>query len=241
MQATNNEFDAIVVGSGPAGATVARELSQRKKKVLILERGRDAPLTDGFLTIASVVRAVSIGDKLASMSALTAGGTTAIYFAVADCPPLNVFRSLGIDLAGALNEARRELPLAVLPDELIGAQAIKVRDSAMELGYSWNKKTMLIDLAKCASGYAYDAKWNARTYLHEAVADGATLITRARVLRVLVEKNQAVGVEYKLRKGRWDSEIHRAFGARVVLAAGASTSPIILRDSGMQHIVNRGF
>jgi choline dehydrogenase-like flavoprotein len=30
-------FDAIVVGTGPGGATVARELGRRKKKVLVLE------------------------------------------------------------------------------------------------------------------------------------------------------------------------------------------------------------
>ena len=35
------QADVIVVGSGPGGATVARELSKRGKKVLILERGYD--------------------------------------------------------------------------------------------------------------------------------------------------------------------------------------------------------
>ena len=31
----------IVVGSGPGGATVARELARRGRRVLLLERGRD--------------------------------------------------------------------------------------------------------------------------------------------------------------------------------------------------------
>ncbi len=34
MNIKNQLFDAIVVGSGPGGATVAKELSQRNKKVL---------------------------------------------------------------------------------------------------------------------------------------------------------------------------------------------------------------
>ena len=40
---TNSEdgeiYDCIVVGSGTAGAVIARELSGRGQKVLILERG----------------------------------------------------------------------------------------------------------------------------------------------------------------------------------------------------------
>jgi len=42
------EKDFIVVGSGPGGATIAKELSQRNKKVLILEWGDNAPLTGSF-------------------------------------------------------------------------------------------------------------------------------------------------------------------------------------------------
>ena len=41
--------DVIVVGSGPGGATVAKELSQRNKKVLILEWGDNAPLNGKLL------------------------------------------------------------------------------------------------------------------------------------------------------------------------------------------------
>lgn len=38
------DIDFIIVGSGPGGATVAKELSQRKKKVCILEWGDNDPL-----------------------------------------------------------------------------------------------------------------------------------------------------------------------------------------------------
>ena len=40
--------DYIIVGSGPGGATVAKELSQKKRKVLILEWGDMDPLTGSF-------------------------------------------------------------------------------------------------------------------------------------------------------------------------------------------------
>src|SRR5262245_57642659 len=145
------EFDAIVVGSGPAGATIARELSKRRRRVLILERGANEPLNGGLRAAASILNAVSVSDNLATIRAFTTGGTTAVYFAVADFPPLETFLSLGIDLSGEFEEAKRELPLGVLPDELFGAQTLRVRDSALELGHVWKKKPMLVDLSKCAS------------------------------------------------------------------------------------------
>ncbi|MCU1348581.1 MAG: hypothetical protein JWO56_1611 [Acidobacteria bacterium] len=235
------EFDAIVVGSGPAGATVARELSRRKKSVLLLERGGNAPLEQGFLATASILNTVSVGDKLAATRAFTTGGTSAVYFGVANDPPLETFRSLGVDLSGQLAEARKELPIATLPDELLGSQAIRVRDSARALGLPWDKNPMLIDQSKCSSGFAAAARWNARSYVSEAIGEGATLINRAQVVRVLIEGNRAIGVEYKLRKGKKDFQLRQAFGSRVILAAGGAATPVILRDSGMRSIARDGY
>ena len=237
----NNQFDVIVVGSGPAGATVARELSRRNKRVLIVERGGNPPLKESFLTTASLLNAVSVGHKLAMARALTTGGTSAVYFAVAHFPPLELFRSYGIDLAGAVEEVKRELPLTELPEAIVGAQTKRARESALALGYPWVKRTMLVDLAKCTSGYTYESKWTARAYVHEALAHGATLLNGARVTRVLVENNEAIGVEYTVRKGRKESEPRKVFGSTIVLAAGATASPIILRNSGVRNVADRGF
>jgi hypothetical protein len=236
-----SEFDAIVVGSGPAGATVARELTRKKKKVLILERGGNAPFKGGFLATASILDTVAVGDKLATARAITTGGTSAVYFGVANDPPLDLFQSLGVDLSKHLDEAKKELPLAVLPDHFLGPQAVRVRDSAAELGMPFVKNQMLIDQAKCASGYAASAKWNARSYVTEAVAGGATLVSRAEVLRVLIDRNKAIGVEYKLHNGKKNSETKQAFGTRVILSAGGTASPLILKESGMRNVAGNGF
>jgi hypothetical protein len=50
---TQTVFDAIVVGTGPGGATVARELSKRGKKVLVLERGSGKPIQGTMLQFFS--------------------------------------------------------------------------------------------------------------------------------------------------------------------------------------------
>lgn len=234
-----NEYDVIVVGSGPAGATVARELSLRGRRVLIVERGGNRPLKESFFTTASLLSAVSVGRKLAMARALTTGGTSSVYFAVAHFPPLELFRSLGIDLTGAVEEVKRELPLTELPDSIVGAQTRRAREAALSLGYPWVKRTMLVDLAKCRSGYTYESKWTARAYVQEALAHGATLVNHARVTKVLVENGQAVGIEYT--NGKKNAEPQRAYGAKVVLAAGATSSPVILRNSGVANVADRGF
>ncbi|NOU17192.1 MAG: NAD(P)-binding protein [Bacteroidales bacterium] len=236
-----NEYDVIVVGSGTCGATIARELSRKKKKVLILERGSNVPLKEDFLTLATISNRVSVGGKLQTMRAITTGGSTGIYFAVAELPPLDTYTSFGIDLSKALEEAKNELPLVQLPDEFLGAQSIKLKESAIELGYSWEKHLMLIDLSKCANSYSFEAKWRAKSYVEDAVNEGATLINRATVHKIIIENNKAIGVEYKLKSGMIGSEVCQAYGTKIVLASGVLSSPKILKDSGLKDIGKDGF
>jgi hypothetical protein len=238
LNTNGNEFDAIVVGSGPAGATVARELSRRRKKVLVLEKGGEGRLKESLPSIARIVNAVPVGDGVTAMRTLTTGGTTAVYGAIVEYPPLEDFRALGIDLSTELDEVHKELAPAELPDDLFGPQVLRVRDSALALGFPWKKRPMLVDPSACRSGYSYEAKWNARSYLRDAVADGAKLVTRAAVRKVLVEGNRAVGVEYRVGRSK---EIQRVYGAKIVLAAGALASPLILRNSGVKNVAQRGF
>ncbi len=230
------EFDVIVIGSGTAGATIARELTRENKKVLILERGANKPLKETFFTLASIVNEVRVSDKLSSMRAMTTGGSSSLYAAIAELPPLDTFLSLDIDLSQELVAVQKELPIATLPDELLGNQALKLRESALALGHPWQKSPMLIDQSKCDSGYSYDAKWKAKSYVIEAVEGGATLINNAVVQKVIVEKNQAIGVDYKIGNKNF-----QAYGARIVVAAGVLETPTILQETGIKNIANHGF
>lgn len=237
----NDVFDAIVVGSGPSGATVAKELSKRGKRVLILERGGNAPFKGGLLGTVSLLSSVSVGDNIAMARAMTTGGTTSVYVAATIPPPLELFRSLGIDLSKMLEEAEQELPLARLPDTLLSPQSLRLRESTVALGHELVVRRMLVDQTQCSSGYAYHAKWTARSYVEEAVRNGAVLVNRARALRVLVENGRAIGVEYELRKTKREVEIRQAFGSKIILAAGCAATPVLLRRSGIGNVANRGF
>jgi hypothetical protein len=237
----HEHFDVIVVGSGTCGATIARELARKKLKVLILERGGNAPLRESIAGVAPIVNDVHVGDKLTSMSLITTGGSTGIYFAVADYPPLETFSALGIDLAGPLAEARKELPLTPLPDEMLGQQSMRLKQSALDLGHAWKKKAMLIDPSKVKNGYSFEAKWKARAWVEDAVREGATLRIKAPADRVIVDGRKAVGVEYRVKKGPWGTETRRAYGDKIVVAAGSLATPHILRRSGLKHIADQGF
>jgi len=61
-----------------------------------------------------------------------------------------------------LDDAKRELPLAELPDELLRPHSIRLRESATALG-THGHQSMLVDQAKCANGYSHAAKWTARS------------------------------------------------------------------------------
>jgi choline dehydrogenase-like flavoprotein len=41
MQTMKKKVDVVVAGSGPGGATVARQLARAGRSVLLLEKGRD--------------------------------------------------------------------------------------------------------------------------------------------------------------------------------------------------------
>jgi len=100
-------YDVIVVGSGPGGATVAREMARRGARVLILEQGGAAPLRGTLGQMASMAAVPGRGayfnqDGSLLVSAVAAGGSSAINYATALAPPLPMFDRYGIDLrAGA--------------------------------------------------------------------------------------------------------------------------------------------
>ena len=239
---TDSDYDVIVVGSGPGGAAIYRELAKQRKKVLLLERGANTPVKETIAGIASVARECVVGSTLKAMTASSVGGTSNLYFGVCKLPTSETFARMGIDCSREVEEFKKELPAAELSDEFLTPQTEKVANSARQLGYRMKRNPMLIDQSKCDQGnYCYEAKWKPRSYVAEGLANGAHLTTGAVVQRIIIEHDRAVGVEYKCRTGLLGSRVCKAFGKRIVLSAGSFTTPKLLMDCGIRNIGSGGF
>jgi choline dehydrogenase-like flavoprotein len=234
-------FDYIIVGSGTAGATLARELARNGQKVLLLERGEYVPLKETLLTMASMLNEVQVTDELKDGSAFAAGGSSAMYMAIAETPPFEAFRALGIDLSPEFEAVRREVPLTVMPDALMTPQAHTLTNAAVALGHDWKKNLMFIDPSKADGGYAYEAKWKALSFVDESIRLGATLRCETLVQRVLIENNQAIGVECQVDSSPFSTQQVRFYARNVVVSAGSLATPIILQNSGLKNVTAKGY
>ena len=233
-------YDAIVVGSGPGGASTAREMALRGVRVLILEQGSAAPLVGTVTQMAKIAAVPGRGaffhrDASLLVQGVTAGGSSAVNFATAADPPAPLFAKHGIDLAPALAALRAELPIAPLPDSLVGPMATRIMAEARSLGMEWHKLEKMIRPQACRSGCwrcvygcPFGAKWTARDFIDQAIALGATLLDNATALRAVVDAGRVTGVEYAR-----DGKRHIAIAPLVVFAGGGVGSPRLLHASGL--------
>ncbi|MEH6443266.1 MAG: GMC family oxidoreductase N-terminal domain-containing protein [Oceanospirillaceae bacterium] len=238
----NPTIDAIVVGTGPGGATVAKTLAEAGQSVVMLEWGDAAPL-QGVLTQMAGIAAIPgksafiHSDLSLVLRGITAGGTSTINFATLMEPPLAMFDQYGIDLRNNISALRTQLPINTLPDSLVGPLATRIFAGASAVGLEWHKLEKLIHIDKCRAachrcsyGCPFAAKWTAREFIDTAVNHGAKLFTRAKVNRVLQQNGQVHGVEYQK-----DGTSHKLYAGKVILAAGGIGSPRILQNSGFDH------
>ena len=233
--------DVIVVGTGPGGATVARELARRGKKVLILEWGPGGDIRGNaaqyFREQMMPGKSLLLTNELLGMvRGITTGGSSLFYYATSFPVPVDMLRSHGVDVAAEVEEARAELPVAALAAAMMTPMASRIMASAQHLGFAWHKldKFMYQNRWKPEYPFGYfgdrhHVKWSARMYVEEAVAHGAVLLNGAKVTRVLGDHRAATGVAFTL-----NGETRTASAGCVVVAAGGIGSPVILRQSGIR-------
>jgi choline dehydrogenase-like flavoprotein len=237
-KSTAKTFDAIIVGSGPGGGTVARELSRKGKKVLLLERGKDPQIKGTLFQTLPLFQQFKKTGNATIMTQSVAGGTTFSFLGVALPPPYEKLNAYGIDLEEDVAETKKELGIAPLPDKLIGPMGHRIMESAQDLGLDWQKIPKFIDSSKCRSGCwrcfyncPYGAKWTARRFAVETADNGGEFKTSANVETVLIENGKARGVLYAE-----DNQKIRAEAPCVIISAGGMFSPKLLEDLGITGV-----
>ncbi len=242
MEIMKEKYDVIVVGSGAGGASVARDLAAKGKKVLILEGSGGNKIKGTFLWALPYMmfpfKSLLLTPELLGMvRGLTTGGSSVFYYGTAFPVAHEAFKKYGIDLTEAEKEVRKELPIAPLKDEMVTPMARSMMESARALGYDWKKldKFMYQDRWRPGYGFGYygdrhEVKWSAKMHVDEAVTRGAVLLNKAKVKKILFENRKATGVEMKY-KGR----TLQVMAKTVIVAAGGIGSPVVLRKSGIRN------
>jgi choline dehydrogenase-like flavoprotein len=243
MESQNLNYDVIVVGTGPGGATTARELTRQGKRVLLLEWGPGGPVRGNFLQYLTEQlipgKSLLITNRFLGMvRGITLGGSSLFYYGTAFEVPFAMLKKHGIDIKKDVSAITEDVPVNPLTDEMMTPMAKRIMESARELGHDWNKlnKFMYLDRWKPEYRFGYfgdphDVKWSARMFALEAEKEGAHLLTNAKVKRVLIAEGGAEGVEFT-RNGK----TMRAFAERIVLSAGGIGTPVILRKSGIEDV-----
>jgi len=241
--------DVVVVGSGPGGATVARELSRSGKSVLLLERGYDQRARFYYGTYLGALRysdrmsLLYTEEGLNIIAPIMLGGATSMFCGCAAPPPAWLKEKYGVDINAEVNETVAELKIQPLPEDLRGTASTRIARAGQALGYNWFAQPKFMNpersqaqakkfdcRATCMLGCRCGAKWNAAEWVYEAVAAGAQLKQGARVQKVIVEDGHAAGVE-----GRIGINGFTARADTVILCAGGIGSPRILQESGLNE------
>lgn len=233
------ETDVVVVGSGPGGATVARELSRKGRQVVLVEKGKWHRWQVGrFASVGSMTKLFRSAQGGLMARAITAGGSSLIFNGNAYQPPSWLESELGIDISREVEQTRQELNVRPLPPEFYARWkgTLRLVEAAAELDIALLPQQKFIDAEKCDPecddcmlGCRRGAKWTAREYIKQAQEAGATLLVGSDVGRVIIEEGRARGVELRGPDGAGEIRAEK-----VVLSAGGIGTPQILQRSGIE-------
>lgn len=225
-----------IVGAGAGGGLLARELAKNGKEVIIFEKGPYIDSKDAYKYYNEYPEDV---DLLATSCV---GGSTIVSMA-------NMVRALdselhefGIDLTKEYEYVEELVGVHELDDSHIGRGTKLFLDAAEDLGLDVCKMPKAIreedciQCGKCAFGCPVDAKWSAKNFIDEAVEFGATLISEANVVDVVLCNMEACGVRYVQ-----DGEEKVLKTDKIVLCAGAVDSAVLLKNIGLTGIARELF
>ncbi len=246
--------DAVIVGSGAGGAMAARTLARSGFDTAVVEEGRRWTVEE-FRTTHPIDRYAGLYRGAGATVALgrpslvlpigrAVGGTTVVNSGTCYRPPPAVQRrwrdEFGLALADPdrladrLDDVEHTLRVSPVPLEIMGRNGRLLLDAATTLG--WRAAPIPRNApgcggcCQCAIGCPRNAKFGVHlNALPQACTAGARIISQARVERVLHRHGRARGV----RARRPDGTALDILADTVIVAAGATETPGLLRRSGL--------
>ena len=200
----DRKYNYIIVGSGPGGATLAKELSRRITGILLVEYGPRFTKTG-----AARVTPIYLDEKRRHLKTdggiwvgrvRVLGGSSYVAMGNAVTPSKKRFREWEIDLSEELESARRDLRVNPMPSHLIGEGTKRINDAAKSLGWEMKPTPKCVDFSKsincgqCMFGCPTGAKWTALEFIDEATDNGTELLLNTKVTEVLHEDGRATGI-----------------------------------------------
>jgi choline dehydrogenase-like flavoprotein len=235
-------YDSAIIGAGASGATLAHELTQRGKRVVLLEAGEAPVQSANFWTAMKwydrsplTSRPFRSKEGVIIWRVFVEGGGTIVCCANGVRCLEKEFSEYGVSLEAEFSEAERELCIAPIPERLLSEGSRRIRAAAETAGIRMEPMPKFIDAAKCTRcglctyGCKFGAKWSATANLDMAVKNGADILHNFHVQKILIENNKAYGV-----KGQDPSGSVEITADTIIVSAGGIGTPVILQHSGIQ-------
>jgi choline dehydrogenase-like flavoprotein len=257
--AVEDSADVVIIGSGAAGATAARVLSEAGLDVAVIEEGPRVPTgalrSDMYGSFRTLWR--DMGFQVARGRAITpilqgscVGGTTAINGAIIHRLPRPIYDAWcaerGVDaflryeeLERVFDRLDRELAVGPAPDSVLGRHNALFERGVTRLGWHGNRVRRNVQdcdgSAHCNQGCPRARRQSMdNAYIPRAVRHGARIYATCAARELIVRGDRAVGVRGRFRDVRHalrgpELTVHARHA--VVLAGSAIQSPLFLLDN----------
>lgn len=239
------EADVAVIGSGAGGGVAAAVLAAAGRRVVVLERaamvdetGFGGPELEGLAALFLDRGLAATTDRWISIRAGSAvGGGTVVNWSSSLRAPAAVreeWRAAGVgdDLDDHYAAVEQLLGVTAGESARNGPNA-RLAAGLEALGHAWQVMPRNVrgcgDCGPCAVGCRRGAKQSVlRTFLAAACDDGAEVLDRSEVVRILLEDGRAAGVVAGVPGGEVTVR-----APQVALAGGSILSPAVLLRSGI--------
>ncbi len=248
-----NDFDFIIIGSGPGGAVSASKLVNAGYKTAIIERGRiiseNSIKPFSYSEMLNRYRCGGITTTLGNCNISyvegdTWGGGSEINSGLYHRTPPDVLRDwknkFGLknvemqDLEKYFEQIESDLCISYFPNGLIPKASMKLKYGAEKLNW---------DVKEIPRWFKYDGDNStdgqkmtmSKTYLSQFTDNGGTILEMTKAIKIMNEnKSWALDILSNDKK-------QRIFSKNIIISAGTINTPFLLRGSGLSDLAGKNF